>query len=1079
MIKREDFDILGVLEANFKGQNDKVDVEIEGYTIVWDNGREDNQRKNSRTVAYIRNGIHFKLRNDLMPSDSPEIWLELGENREKKLLTGILYREFRPWNGDMMLASLKNQEIRLDKWLERVDKLIKKGKNLCLVGDFNLDLRRKSDTSYDRRVMANLLYENTVGKGLAQLIKEDTNAHKGSKSIVDMIFVNGVEKVVDSGVVPTGSEHGAVWVEIAKKVVKQSTITRRRTWKKFDRDKFNKDAEEINWNYDGEESNDEEGLEDRVKNLETKINDILEKHAPMKVVKEDETKALWLTTELKSRIKARNILRDKLDKRGGTNEDWSGWKRFRNKLNKDLKNARLDYLKKGLSNNMENSKTMWDGVKRYLHWDRKGGPDTLVDKGEVLRKPEERAEAISNALSDKLKLVKDKLGQFSGNYLKHLRALTKGRCRKFNFVEVTRENVLAQIRYVQNKPSTGQDMISYKDLKLLDVYIAEPLKDIINLSLRLRRFPSRWKKTIIKPTFKGGKGKLKTDPSAYRPLSLLSCLSRIMEGLLGFQMNEYAEENEIIDPSIHGYRRGLSTTTALVEIQIRLTKALEKGKISSLCLVDVSAGFDTVNHIFLLRKLELLGYGDEAIELLHDYLSGRTSVVEVETEHSKPTAIDIGFPQGGPMSPILFREYTLDLPRSLSAVEDEIEEGQRQDTDPDRSVEDSYLTKYLKNKNDVELTDGGKWELQLIRDENFVSDWREERTGIGPEHLGDGKKSEEELNSSIYADDTSAGTEDVDVRQLEENTEKMLVRLFCHMKSNRLQVNEDKTIVLAIATPQKRSKNAIALNLNINGNILKDEEWARLLGIIFSNDFSWRLQVDKVLEECSDKLGGLYKVINCTSEEDRKKLAESVIRSKLRFAIEVVSAGADKQVDRLERMQSKTARWVLKRGRIGWSRSQGYKELNWLTIPQMAAEASLRLFFKTLWNKKPSKVLREIVDDGSGEIKTLTDEGINSLTKISRRSWLIRCLRWFQVAPDVLRRIDPDTTQFRSTLRSWVEIKIEPNGDGIFKGRKICKGDWLEKELERWKSRCEEEENIAVIDDQLHDDGGEEDTSED
>ena len=78
-------------------------------------------------------------------------------------------------------------------------------------------------------------------------------------------------------------------------------------------------------------------------------------------------------------------------------------------------------------------------------------------------------------------------------------------------------------------------------------------------------------------------------------------MSRVMEALLMTQMNSFAEESGLLHSGVHGYREGMSTTTALLEIQMRLVNEVEEGKISSLCLLDVSSGFDSVNHTFCLR----------------------------------------------------------------------------------------------------------------------------------------------------------------------------------------------------------------------------------------------------------------------------------------------------------------------------------------------------------------------------------------------------------------------------------------------------------------------------------------------
>ena len=80
----------------------------------------------------------------------------------------------------------------------------------------------------------------------------------------------------------------------------------------------------------------------------------------------------------------------------------------------------------------------------------------------------------------------------------------------------------------------------------------------------------------------------------------------------------------------------------------------------------------------------------------------------------------------------------------------------------------------------------------------------------------------------------------------------------------------------------------------------------------------------------------------CTKYKDNfqrikeKNLTEGAILSRLRYALELISSGSDKNVKRLESMQSKAARYVLKRSKKELSRSGGNEELQWLTIPQIS-----------------------------------------------------------------------------------------------------------------------------------------------
>ena len=84
-----------------------------------------------------------------------------------------------------------------------------------------------------------------------------------------------------------------------------------------------------------------------------------------------------------------------------------------------------------------------------------------------------------------------------------------------------------------------------------------------------------------------------------------------------------------------------------------------------MCLLDVCDGFGSVPHKNLLRKLEIYGYENAALDWFSSYLADQDQYVVVEVSDSRTFSTDRGIPQGGPLCPSLFREYTNDLPEEV------------------------------------------------------------------------------------------------------------------------------------------------------------------------------------------------------------------------------------------------------------------------------------------------------------------------------------------------------------------------------------------------------------------------------
>ena len=109
------------------------------------------------------------------------------------------------------------------------------------------------------------------------------------------------------------------------------------------------------------------------------------------------------------------------------------------------------------------------------------------------------------------------------------------------------------------------------------------------------------------------------------------------------------------------YRQLYSTETALCSVVSDLILLMDEGKCGILILLDLSAAFDTVVHSFLLEDLETIGIEDEALELMKNYIEGRTYCVQIGNAKSKTQKLSRGVPQGSVLGPILFCIYTIEL----------------------------------------------------------------------------------------------------------------------------------------------------------------------------------------------------------------------------------------------------------------------------------------------------------------------------------------------------------------------------------------------------------------------------------
>ena len=184
---------------------------------------------------------------------------------------------------------------------------------------------------------------------------------------------------------------------------------------------------------------------------------------------------------------------------------------------------------------------------------------------------------------------------------------------------------------------------------------------LFNESLSSGTFPSRWKNVTTKPVLKKGK-KISQDCSSYRPISNLPVLSKVLERLVAIQFRKYLALHPLLPPMQSAYRASHSTESALLKISSDVLLSMDRGELSLLSFLDLSAAFDTVHHDLLLDRLHIsFGVSDSALRWFNSFLHGRQQSVLYRGVSSSPSSVPCGVPQGSMLRPLLFISYTSDL----------------------------------------------------------------------------------------------------------------------------------------------------------------------------------------------------------------------------------------------------------------------------------------------------------------------------------------------------------------------------------------------------------------------------------
>ena len=200
----------------------------------------------------------------------------------------------------------------------------------------------------------------------------------------------------------------------------------------------------------------------------------------------------------------------------------------------------------------------------------------------------------------------------------------------------------------------GEDNLSYSMISKSPIEIKTIMLRLFNKSFSLGTLPSSWKHSLLVPIPKPGN-------NGYRPFSLLSCLSKVMEILI---LNRLTHCAKPLHKNSMGFKKGSGTTDAVVALVTDLTSHREKG--TTAIFIDLEKAFELSNPQIMLTSLISAGVKGNLIKWLKEYLSQRTSTLIFQGAKSNIANFNNGTPQGSTLSPTLFNYLVNQLHSSFT-----------------------------------------------------------------------------------------------------------------------------------------------------------------------------------------------------------------------------------------------------------------------------------------------------------------------------------------------------------------------------------------------------------------------------
>jgi hypothetical protein len=140
----------------------------------------------------------------------------------------------------------------------------------------------------------------------------------------------------------------------------------------------------------------------------------------------------------------------------------------------------------------------------------------------------------------------------------------------------------------------GSDGISLKFFKLILPFIIDHVLHVFN-----HVFPTMWKSVIVQPVAKDASP---SCPSDFRPITIVSVLSKGFERLINVQVLAHVDRSGLLSEFQSGFRCGHSNTPALVRIIEDLRSSMTEGRVTVLVLLDFSKAFDCVGLSFIFAQ---------------------------------------------------------------------------------------------------------------------------------------------------------------------------------------------------------------------------------------------------------------------------------------------------------------------------------------------------------------------------------------------------------------------------------------------------------------------------------------------